>query len=190
MNSQPASFAACAMRGWLLHTMPFTANVGVIPNFCMQSNRRQNPTRLPYSCHAQFGRSGRSGCPIGGGSTVRGITRSIDQCSTLTIVHTTIRAPSGSLSGGRSTVAEEGTRSERRRGIASGPEVEALHQLVVAKRVGVLALEHDLAVHDDVAAVGDTDRLLEVLLRHQHGEVEFVFQLLDHGHRVLDEERR
>jgi hypothetical protein len=77
-----------------------------MPNFCMQSWRRQKPTRLPYSCQAQFGRSGSSGCPIGGGSTVRGIARSIAQSSTLTMVHTTIRAPSGSLSGGRSTIAE------------------------------------------------------------------------------------
>src|SRR5262245_17277924 len=66
---------------------------------------------MPYSCQAQFGRSGCSGCPYGGGSTVRGMLRSIDHSSTLTIVHTAMRASFGSLSGGRSTMAEYGTRS-------------------------------------------------------------------------------
>jgi hypothetical protein len=32
--------------------------------------------------------------------------RSIDHSSTFTMVHTAMRAPSGSLSGGRSTIAE------------------------------------------------------------------------------------
>ena len=32
---------------------------------------------MPYSCQAQFGKSGKSGWPIGSGSTVRGIARSI-----------------------------------------------------------------------------------------------------------------
>ena len=41
-------------------------------NFFMQSKSRQKPTRMPYSCHAQFGKSGNSGWPIGGDSTVRG----------------------------------------------------------------------------------------------------------------------
>ena len=43
---------------------------------------------------------------VGGDSTVRGIGRSMPQSSTLTMVHTTMRAPPGSLSGGRSTIAE------------------------------------------------------------------------------------
>src|SRR5262245_51195852 len=37
--------------------------------------------------------------------------RSIDHSSTLTMVQTAIRAPPGSLSAGRSTMAEYGTRS-------------------------------------------------------------------------------
>jgi hypothetical protein len=45
---------------------------------------------------------------------VRGIGRSIDHSSTLTIVQTAIRAPSGSGSGLRSTIAEYGTRSGSR----------------------------------------------------------------------------
>jgi hypothetical protein len=61
---------------------------------------------MPYSCQAQLGWSGSSGWPSGGESTVRGIGRSIDHSSTLTMVHTTSRPWSGSLSGGRSTIAE------------------------------------------------------------------------------------
>src|SRR6185295_10382292 len=80
-------------------------------NFFSTSTKRQKPTRMPYSCQAQLGRSGCSGCPYGGGSTVRGMLRSIDHSSTLTMVHTATRAPPGSLSGGRSTMAEYGTRS-------------------------------------------------------------------------------
>ena len=82
------------------------ARVGVMRSFCKHSWSRQKPTRMPYSCHAQFGTSGSSGCPIGGGSTVRGIGRSMPQSSTFTMVHTTMRASPGSLSGGRSTIAE------------------------------------------------------------------------------------
>ena len=62
---------------------------------------------MPYSCQAQFGTSGSSTCPVGAGSTCRAIGREIDQNSRLTMVHTTMRAPSGNLSGGRSTIAEK-----------------------------------------------------------------------------------
>jgi hypothetical protein len=115
MNSQPASSAAFATRGYVLHTDPLIASVALTLNFFNTSTKRQKPTRMPYSCHAQLGRSGNSGCPAlplwGGGSTVRGMLRSIDHSSTLTMIHTAMRAPSGSLSGGRSTIAEYGMRS-------------------------------------------------------------------------------
>ena len=50
---------------------------------------------MPYSCQAQFGTSGSSGWPIGGGSTVRGIGAGRLQFSTLTIVQTATRASPG-----------------------------------------------------------------------------------------------
>ena len=68
--------------------------------------RRQKPTRLPYSCHAQLGTSGIGEPPAGGVSTVRGIGCVGSHSSTLTMTHTTMRAPSGSLSGARSVMAE------------------------------------------------------------------------------------
>ena len=61
---------------------------------------------MPYSCQDQFGTSGKSTCPVGAGNTCRAIGREIDQNSRLTIVHTMMRARSGNLSGGRSTIAE------------------------------------------------------------------------------------
>jgi len=85
---------------------PVIASVGTMPCFFRQSWSRQKPTRMPYSCHDQFGMSGSIGCPMGGGRTVRGIARSMPQSSTFTMVHTTIRAPPGSRSAGRSTIAE------------------------------------------------------------------------------------
>src|SRR6516225_11935208 len=69
---------------------------------------------MPYSCQLQFGTSGRSGTPVGAGRTCRAIGFPISQTSRLTMVHTTMRAPPGSFSGGRSTMAEY---SQRSRGI-------------------------------------------------------------------------
>src|SRR6185436_6647979 len=59
-------------------------------------------------------------------------------------------------------------------------EIIIFHQVVLLQ-LPHPALEHDLAVHDDVAAIGDADRLVEVLLRHQHRQAVFVLQLLDLG---------
>src|SRR4051794_15024303 len=87
------------------------ASVGLISKFFKHLNRRQKPTRIPYSCQAQLGRSGRREPPMGGGRTARGIGPWMSQFSTLTMFHTTRRTPSGSGSGGRSTIAEYGTRS-------------------------------------------------------------------------------
>ena len=53
--------------------MPLTAKLALRPRLCSASRKRQKPTRMPYSCQAQFGTSGSSGWPIGGGSTARGI---------------------------------------------------------------------------------------------------------------------
>src|SRR3989304_1609715 len=66
---------------------------------------------MPYSCQLQFGTSGRSGTPVGAGSTCRAIGPAMSHTSRLTIVQTTTRAPPGSWSGGRSTIAEYSTRS-------------------------------------------------------------------------------
>ena len=67
---------------------------------------RQYPTRLPYSCQAQFGMSGIGVPPAGGVSTVRGIGWVGSHSSTLTTTHTAMRAPFGNLSGGRAVMGE------------------------------------------------------------------------------------
>src|ERR1051326_7296856 len=53
---------------------------------------------------------------------------------------------------------------------SSHPQVVLLDELVLAQLAGTVPFELDLSVHDDVAAVGDLGRLVEVLLGHQHGE--------------------
>ena len=74
------------------------------------SRKRQKPTRMPYSCQAQLGTSGRSGTPIGGGRTVRGIAPAGLQFSTFTIVQTATRALFGRLSRGRLWIGRYGVR--------------------------------------------------------------------------------
>src|SRR5205823_14282574 len=69
------------------------------------------------------------------------------------------------------------------------PEIEPLHQIVLLQLLARPTLELDAAVDDDVAAVGDADRLREVLLGHQHGEADAALQLLDLGDHLRDEER-
>ena len=73
--------------------------------------RRQNPTRIPYSCQLQFGTSGRSGWPWGGGITVRAIGRATSQSSSAITGQMTMRTPSGSRSGGRPSIGEKSRRS-------------------------------------------------------------------------------
>ena len=85
---------------------PLMASTAGTSNLSNTSSMRQKPTRLPYSCHAQFGMSGLGAPPAGGVITVRGMVCVESHSSTLTITHTTMRAPPGSLSGFRSLIAE------------------------------------------------------------------------------------
>src|SRR5437588_3654498 len=71
----------------------------------------------------------------------------------------------------------------------SKPQIEFADELVVVELVGGAAFEGDLAVDDDVAAIGNADGLDEVLLRHQHGQLVTVLQFLDLLDRALDENR-
>ena len=74
--------------------------------------KRQKPTRIPYSCHAQFGTSGNKGQPVGAGITCLAIGLDISQTSKLTILQTMTFAPLGNFNGGRSTIAEKSTLSD------------------------------------------------------------------------------
>ena len=83
--------------------------MAITPGILNSSNtltKRQKPTRLPYSCQAQFGTSGIGEPPAGGVSTVRGIGCVASHSSTLTMTHTAMRAPFGSCSGARSVIGE------------------------------------------------------------------------------------
>src|SRR4030095_3818614 len=68
--------------------------------------------------------------------------------------------------------------------------IELLDQIVVVELVGGAALEGDLAVHDYITAVGDADRLSEILLGHQHRELVVLLELLDGVDGGADEDRR
>src|SRR3954462_7507544 len=64
----------------------------------------------------------------------------------------------------RLTSAERTPRGTPRGVLLLQPHVKLADQLVVVEVVGRLALERNATVHDHVAAVGDADRLIEVLL--------------------------
>ena len=106
MNSQSASLAASAIRGYERQTAALIAIVALIRYLSSASLSRQKPTRMPYSYQAQLGTSGITLAPPGAGRTVRGMGPRMSQSSTFTMVHTTILASLGSLSGSRSTIAE------------------------------------------------------------------------------------
>ena len=82
------------------------ATVGLMRRLRNSFSNRQKPTRMPYSCQLQLGTSGSSTAPVGAGSTCRAMARAMSHTSRLTMVQTTTRARPGSLSGGRSTMAE------------------------------------------------------------------------------------
>ncbi len=79
--------------------------VGRIPRRVNASRKRQKPTRIPYSCHAQLGMSGSRLAAVGGTRICRGIGWSISQCSTLTTGQTATDLPPGSVRRGRSMAA-------------------------------------------------------------------------------------
>ena len=58
--------------------------------------------------------------PVGGANTCRAIGLPMSQTSRLTTVQNTIRAPFGSFSGGRSTIAEKSARSRGSIGLPRG----------------------------------------------------------------------
>nr|WP_318269023.1 hypothetical protein [Methylobacterium organophilum] len=88
-----------------MQTEPLIDRVGRMPRLSNASRNRQKPTRMPYSCHAQFGMSGSRLAPVGGARIWRGIGWSISQCSTLATGQTATCRPPGSVRRGRSTAA-------------------------------------------------------------------------------------
>src|SRR5439155_23771185 len=107
MNSHFASSMAWATGGYDSHTRALIAVVTGILRFVNASWSRQNPTRMRYSCDAQFGTSGVTATPWGVERYWRGMPFSVDDSSTLTIVHTATRQPLGSFQGRRDAGGEE-----------------------------------------------------------------------------------
>src|SRR5450631_2546749 len=67
----------------------------------------------------------------------------------------------------------------RRQGSRLEAHVELVDELVVGELGARAALELDVAVDDDVAAVGDADGLVEVLLRHEDREAAAFLEAAD-----------
>src|SRR5207237_4232316 len=139
---------------------------------CIRSTGRAK-CRAPISMPRSSKRSRRA-APTRYGTR---ISRSTDRSSTARAAARTMSA------------AGERYRSSRNRGTALQPEIKFADELVVVELVGVAALESDLAVHDDIAPVGDADGLIEVLLGHQYGQLEPLLQFLDLVDRAADEDR-
>src|ERR1700760_2043769 len=83
----------------------------LMPNLSSASIRRQNPTRLPYSCQVQLGISGVGTPPAGGVFTVRGIGELMSHSSIETSTQTATLLPAGRASFGRPVMGEYGRRS-------------------------------------------------------------------------------
>src|ERR1043165_2468817 len=68
-------------------------------------------------------------------------------------------------------------------------QIEFFDQIVVVEFFGGSAFECDLAVDNDIAAVGDADGLIEVLLGHQHRERIALLHLRDRIDGTADQDR-
>src|SRR5258705_13559286 len=69
-------------------------------------------------------------------------------------------------------------------------EIEPLDDVVASQFVDRAGRDDDLAMDNDVTAIGDADRLIEVLLRHEHSETEMLIELADLGDGLRDQQRR
>src|SRR5262245_41567779 len=76
--------------------------------------------------------------------------------------------------------APRGVESPAWLSLTGGAEIVVLHQRILLQLLHRAAVEHDLAMNHDVAAVGDADRLVEILLRHQDGQSVAALELADH----------
>ena len=61
-------------------------------------------------------------------------------------------------------------------------EIEPLDDVVGFQFVDRARGDRDLAMDDDIAAVGDPDRLVEILLCHQHRQPDALLEFADLGY--------
>src|ERR1700731_1464852 len=69
-------------------------------------------------------------------------------------------------------------------------EIEPLDDFVAFQFVARTGRDDDLAMDNDITAIRDPDRLIEVLLSHQHRQAEMPIELADLGDGLRDQERR
>src|ERR1700720_932326 len=69
-------------------------------------------------------------------------------------------------------------------------EVEPLDDVVASQFVDRAGCNDDLAMDNDVTAIGDADRLIEVFLGHEHAQAETLIEFADLGDGLRYQERR
>ena len=84
-----------------------------------------------------------------------------------------VRGLTGRAWPGRDARHDHGLWADTRRACrtALDAQIVLFHQCVLAQFLRRVAFELDPSVHDDVAPVGDLNRLVEVLLGHQHSQL-------------------
>ena len=68
--------------------------------------------------------------------------------------------------------------------LALDAQVILFHQSVLPQLLRRTSFKRDPAVHNDVAPVCDFDRLMEILLGHQHGEMVLLLEFLNFRNRM------
>src|SRR5580698_4164480 len=119
-----------------------------------RSKNRHTPTRMPYSCQLQFGTSGNKVCPVGGAKTCRAIGLPMSQTSRLTMLQKMRRLLFGSLSGGRSTIAENAVRS---RGNSAPRRVFVIRRLFIGAPPATYELQNHKSVREVRAILAQPD---------------------------------
>src|ERR1043166_411160 len=69
-------------------------------------------------------------------------------------------------------------------------KIQPLDDVITLQLIDGLRRHHDLAVHDDISAVRYPDRLIKILLAHQHGQAKMLVELADLRDGLRDQERR
>lgn len=69
-------------------------------------------------------------------------------------------------------------------------EIEAFDEFVVSQLLCRFPFERDLTMHDNITAISYLDRLVEVLLRHQHGKPQTLLTLADYLDHPTHHNRR
>src|SRR6516164_2890267 len=74
--------------------------------------------------------------------------------------------------------------------VGIGTEIEPLDDIVGLQFLDGSCRNRDLAMDDNISAVGNADRLVEVLFRHEHGQPKTLLELADLRNRLRHQKWR